>query len=127
MHTLLLRNACTSPEEEAYKKLNFLARWPLILHTQYKNGLKNRTRENVETGQKLTRVLLTQLIGALKEDTMRNRPGKGVVTWQNVAYIGGLVEEIVMGSLLQEEDNNSGDKDMADSGREFNVSILKWI
>lgn len=28
LHTLLLKNACVNPEEDAYKKINFLARWP---------------------------------------------------------------------------------------------------
>jgi hypothetical protein len=31
LHTLLLKNACVSSDEEAYKKLNFVARWPSIL------------------------------------------------------------------------------------------------
>jgi hypothetical protein len=32
LHTLLLRNSCMSSEEEAYKKVNFLARWPNIIY-----------------------------------------------------------------------------------------------
>lgn len=31
LHTLLLKNACINSEEEAYKKINFLSRWPAIL------------------------------------------------------------------------------------------------
>jgi hypothetical protein len=31
LHTVLLKNACLSAEEEAYKKINFVARWPSIL------------------------------------------------------------------------------------------------
>ena len=31
LHSLLLKNACINPEEDAYKKINFLVRWPQII------------------------------------------------------------------------------------------------
>jgi hypothetical protein len=31
LHTILLKNGCFNSEEEAYKKINFVARWPSIL------------------------------------------------------------------------------------------------
>ena len=43
LHTLLLKNACSSSEEEAYKKVNFVARWPNILQIQLNQGIKDRT------------------------------------------------------------------------------------
>ena len=34
LHTILLKNACTNSEEEAYKRINFVARWPTIIQLQ---------------------------------------------------------------------------------------------
>lgn len=31
LHTLLLKNACINPEEEAFKKINLLTRWPQVV------------------------------------------------------------------------------------------------
>jgi hypothetical protein len=31
LHTLLLKTALLNPEEDAYKKLNFIARWPYVV------------------------------------------------------------------------------------------------
>jgi hypothetical protein len=28
LHTVLLKNSCISPEEDAYKRLNYVSRWP---------------------------------------------------------------------------------------------------
>ena len=32
LHTHLLKNSCINSEEEAYKMINFVARWPSIVH-----------------------------------------------------------------------------------------------
>jgi len=34
LHTNLILNSCQSPEEEAYKKLNFLVRWPALVQKE---------------------------------------------------------------------------------------------
>jgi len=31
LHTLLLKNVCTNPEEFGHKKVNLLTRWPSIV------------------------------------------------------------------------------------------------
>ena len=31
LHTLLLKNACLNPEEDGFKKVNLLTRWPVII------------------------------------------------------------------------------------------------
>ncbi len=49
LHTLLLKNACSNSEEEAYKKINFVARWPLIVQMQLDQGGKERALKDVET------------------------------------------------------------------------------
>jgi hypothetical protein len=59
LHTILLKNACTNSEEEAYKKINFVARWPSILQAQMNQGIKERSEVDVDTAHKLSRVLLT--------------------------------------------------------------------
>jgi hypothetical protein len=28
LHTLLMKNACITPEEDAYKRINYVSRWP---------------------------------------------------------------------------------------------------
>ena len=55
LHSLLLTNSCLNPEEEAFKKLNFISRYPLVI---------DRARR--EQAEKLSRVLLMNLIDSLK-------------------------------------------------------------
>ncbi len=59
LHTLLLRNACTNSEEEAYKKINFVIRWPMIVQNQLNSGIKDRNEKDIDIANKLTRVLIT--------------------------------------------------------------------
>ena len=58
LHTLLLKNACTNSEEEAYKRINFLARWPMIVQQQVEFGIKERNERDIDTAHKLTRGLM---------------------------------------------------------------------
>ena len=34
LHTLLLKNACINPEEDGFKKVNLLSRWPAVVQYQ---------------------------------------------------------------------------------------------
>jgi len=54
LHTLLLTNSCLNPEEEAFKKLNMISRYPLTV-----------PQEKRLTAEKLSRVLLINLINDL--------------------------------------------------------------
>jgi hypothetical protein len=56
LHTLLLSNSCRNPEEEAFKKLNMISRYPLTV------PLDKRI-----TAEKLSRVLLINLINNLQQ------------------------------------------------------------
>jgi hypothetical protein len=71
LHTVLLKIACINSEEEAYKKINFIARWPSIIQSQLSQGLKDRSERDVETAHKLSRVLITSLISSLKDEISR--------------------------------------------------------
>lgn len=73
LHTLLLKTACMNPEEDAYKKLNFIARWPQVIYQQMIEG-KGRTEKDVETAHKLTRNLFNNLIRSLKEEAHKLKP-----------------------------------------------------
>lgn len=59
LHTVLLKIACVNSEEEAYKKVNFVARWPSIVQAQLTQGLKDRSERDIDTAHKLSRVLIT--------------------------------------------------------------------
>lgn len=75
------------------------------------SGVKERTEQDVETGQKLARVLLTQLIGALREEVAKSRhTGKGSPAWHNLIYIAYMVEELVLGSV-KELTSSAGERD----------------
>jgi hypothetical protein len=54
LHTLLLTNSCINPEDEAFKKLNIISRYPLTV------------QENKRiVAEKLSRVLLINLMNSL--------------------------------------------------------------
>ena len=55
LHTLLLTNSCLNPEEEAFKKLNMISRYPLTVPADKR-----------VTAEKLSRVLLIHLVISLK-------------------------------------------------------------
>ena len=59
LHTLLLTNSCLNPEEEAFKKLNMISRYPLTV-----------PQEKRLTAEKLSRVLLINLINNLHSNLM---------------------------------------------------------
>jgi hypothetical protein len=68
LHTHLLKNSCINSEEEAYKKINFVARWPQIVHNQVTDKIKGRQEKDVETAQILSRLLICQLINHIKDE-----------------------------------------------------------
>ena len=68
LHTNLLKNSCINSEEEAYKKINFVARWPQIVHNQVTDKIKGRQEKDVETAHILSRILICQLITHIKDE-----------------------------------------------------------
>jgi hypothetical protein len=53
LHTLLLKNSCTCPEEdEGFKKLNLLVRWPAVIQEK---------GHDVKSAHELTRTLVINL------------------------------------------------------------------
>ena len=78
LHTLLLRNACTNPEEDGNKRINLLTRWPAMILDQV--GLVDvdtniRTLRDFDTANGICRVLITQLLGSLRDETKNFRSG----------------------------------------------------
>jgi len=60
LHTLLLKNACISgDEEQAFKKVNFLSRWPSIAESK---GF------SADAAHSLTRTLIASLVSALANE-----------------------------------------------------------
>jgi hypothetical protein len=57
LHTLLLKNSCTCPEEDqGFKKLNLLARWPAVIQEK---------GYDVQSAHDLTRTLIVSLSNQL--------------------------------------------------------------
>ena len=54
LHTLLLTNSCLNPEQEAFKKLNMISRFPLTVEPEKRIA-----------AEKLSRVLLINIISVL--------------------------------------------------------------
>jgi hypothetical protein len=101
LHTLLLKNVCTTPDESGYKKVNLLTRWPSIVALQiaqadaaeagsspaslhvYRDG-------DVDTAHALARVLLTSIISSMKDETTLVTPLSEVIqssVWRNIVHI----------------------------------------
>jgi hypothetical protein len=94
LHTLLLTNSCINPEQEAFKKLNMISRYPLTVHSE------KRT-----TAEKLSRVLLINLLNSLQPhlsqgDSATDGPeashqAESLCAWRNFIHIVQLSEEMM--------------------------------
>lgn len=142
LHTLLLSNSCLNPEEEAFKKLNMISRYPLTV------PLDKRI-----TAEKLSRVLLINLIDNLqhtlnqsKSCQMDNQNLNGkqglqiqeqhLAAWRNLIHIIQLCEEMMYTSnnLIQqqisiyqkqiESEPNPDEKNARNIN--LNLSLLDW-
>ena len=74
-------------------------------------------------------MLLTQLLGSLKEEAVKSRPtiGKHSTSpvWHNIVYISYLVEELIFGSHSKE---STLDVPHSELGRDFSGQpLFKWI
>jgi hypothetical protein len=97
LHTLLLTNSCLNPEEEAFKKLNMISRYPLTVPPEKK-----------VTAEKLCRVLLIHLVLSLKDHLAvvdsKNHDSQ-IAAWRNLIHIIQLSEEMMYtsNSMVQKE------------------------
>mmetsp|Transcript_10521 Transcript_10521/g.10594 ORF Transcript_10521/g.10594 Transcript_10521/m.10594 type:complete len:194 (+) Transcript_10521:572-1153(+) len=127
LHTLLLKNSFINPEEEAYKRINYIARWPQIIAIMKEGELgKARISREVDTANKLSRVLMTSLLSSLKEEIHKQKPSltSENPAWKNIIHSTFIVEEMILGSSIK--DLNSDQKQF-ESARDVNSSLLKWI
>ena len=64
LHTLLLKNACSNTEEDdGFKKVNLLTRWPAVAKEK---------GHNVSTAHALVRTLTQSLVNALGQQLSQN-------------------------------------------------------
>ena len=76
LHTLLLKTSCSNPEEFGFKRINLLSRWPAFILQRFQSQLgveesdlaQYHCRE-FETANRVTRVLMTQLISSFREES----------------------------------------------------------
>ena len=108
LHTLLLKNACINPDEEdGFKKVNLLVRWPAVA---FEKGFDQNTAHD------LARCLVNNLIQALG-----SQPSPSSCASKNLSHITLQVHELVISS------NEISPKNLADYRPGNNESILQWI
>ena len=101
LHTLLLKNSFTNPEEEAHKRINYIARWPQIVAIIKEGELGNaRLSKEVDVANKLSRVLMTNLLSSLKDEIGKLKPSLASENpaWKNIVHSTLIVEEMILGS-----------------------------
>lgn len=87
LHTLLVTNSCINPEQEAFKKLNLISRYPLTVPPD------TRT-----TAEKLSRVLLINLLSNLQPHLSSGDSAASLCAWRNFIHIVQLGEEMMYAS-----------------------------
>lgn len=120
LHTLLLTNSSLNPEYDTFKKLNFISRYPLSVD-----------REKRLTAEKLSRVLLINLINSLNPFLQKFKEGQlqgsnkqrqpedqsdaeMLTAWKNFAHIIQLSEEMIFTSNHREQNREDGSQTEAD-------------
>ena len=87
LHTLLLKNACTSEEDEGFKKVNLLSRWPAIAKEK---GYR------VDRAHSLVRALINGLVCALIPEHMECESNQKSVPLRNLVHISLQVHELIL-------------------------------
>ena len=109
LHALLVTNSCLNPEEEAFKKLNLISRYPLTVSPEYKL-----------TAEKFSRVLLINLIENLRPHLQKNQDlNQSLTAWRNFIHIIQLAEEMMFTSNSEEKVNFKANINL-------NLSLLDW-
>ena len=106
LHTLLLKNACQSPEQSGFKRINLLTRWPSFIHQRFlgqlgeeiQNSASQYHSREFETANHVTRVLLTQLINSFREDQRQGGFKLSNPVNRNLVHITMQVEELILSS-----------------------------
>ncbi len=108
LHTLLLKNACVNPDEEdGFKKVNLLVRWPAVAAEK---GFDQNTAHD------LARCLVNNLVLALGQQA-----SIAPCTSKNLTHITLQVHELVISS------NEISQTNLADYRPGNNESILQWM
>ena len=131
LHTLLLRNACTNPEEDGFKKINLLTRWPAMIQEQIGSAEFDsniRTLRDVDTANGISRVLLTQLLNSLRDETRHLRSGFKISNsvHRNLVHITLQVEELIFSSHGKKIDLSTYSTDIKNHS-EVNESLFRWV
>ena len=131
LHTLLLKNACTNPEEDGFKKINLLTRWPAMIQEQITSAefdTNIRTPRDVDTANGISRVLLTQLINSLRDETRHLRSGFKISNsvHRNLVHITLQIEELILSSQCKKIDMSTYSTEMRNHS-EVNESLFRWV
>ena len=131
LHTLLLKNACANPEEDGFKKINLLTRWPAMIQEQIRSAefdTSIRTLRDVDTANGISRVLLTQLISSLRDETRHLRGGFKISNsvHRNLVHITLQVEELILSSHGKKIDMSTYSTEMKNHS-EVNESLFNWV
>jgi hypothetical protein len=111
LHTLLVANSCVNPEQEAFKKLNLLSRYPLTV------AQNKRT-----TAEKLSRVLLIDLLSSLLPHLSSSDSAASQSAWRNYIHIVQLSEEMMYASSDLHQAQSEEDR----KNINLNLSLLDW-
>lgn len=83
LHTLLLKNSCTCPEEdEGFKKVNLLARWPAVVAEK---GYE------IQSAHELSRSLIIKLANSLGGQRITS-------AMKNLTHLTLQVHELILSS-----------------------------
>ena len=129
LHTLLLKNACQNPEEVGFKRINLLSRWPAYINQRFLNKMGAEAGQfhhrEYDTANRVTRVLLTQLINSFRDDPRQGGFLLSNPTIRNLIHITMQVEELILSSHQKtiESPNSETMKNSVD----VNESVFRWI
>ena len=97
-----------------------MMRYPSLIQTQIAQG--SRQDRDLDTANRLTRVLASQLVSVLKDETIKMRPSLNHPinpVWKNIVHLTILVEEMVL---------TSHDKDVRKVvPDDLNQGIFRWV
>ena len=130
LHTLLVRNACTNPEEDGNKRINLLTRWPAMILDQVGTteiDTNIRTLRDFDTANGICRVLLTQLLTSFRDENKDFRSGFKINNsiQRNLVHITTQIEELIFSSHGKSIDLNTQDGD-SQSKTDVNEQIFSW-
>ena len=137
LHTLLLKNQFQNPEENAYKRINLLTRWPAFIQHRFLSRVSEVTPNQqpqqyhcreFDTANRVTRALLTQLISSLREDSKQGGFKLSNPVNRNLVHLTLQVEELILSSHQKTIDaEQSSDVQKNSDYVDVNDSVFRWI